>query len=307
MKRNKNKFYMLLFFITGISAVYSQSTVTFWTDQKGFGEIKIYYNGSYAGTITRYYSSAPTCGAAGCVSVSVYGTDNTWSAKAEDGSEWTSSKVTLTSSCTTIRLYGTPRTTTSTRDDPTKEPRPEIPDLFAVAAVAAVAIVAIVAVAASTDAYFHKAESSLYNGYNFGFKNSMNRHIDVEYGAGFYNQGSGLMDITALKSAYIGNFYDKTLWTLDFNVVYNLFYRKYDEPVVNPYFGFGLSSFFNDENARTGFGCIAGFSVGLGNSKRVKLHARYKYLRNFQHDFTLINQFEVGISIKYQDGFFFQK
>ena len=178
--------------------------------------------------------------------------------------------------------------------------------LIVVAAVVATAA-AIVVVSVSNDVYFHKTESAFYNGYNLGLKNSMNSHIDIEYGASFNKAGSGYIGLNSLKSDYIG-WTDKTLWTLDFNAVYNIRNRdRYKPPIFNPYLGYGMSFFINDNERKGrqifGFGGMAGFSFG----RRVQLHCRYKWLNNFQNDIVPMNQFEIGLSIKYYDGLLLNK
>lgn len=79
--------------------------VTFWTNQNSTGRIAVYYNGYLAGYITKYYSGRPDCGAAGCVTIQVKGTGNTWQGVGEDGTVWNSEKVTLRPGCNTVRLY----------------------------------------------------------------------------------------------------------------------------------------------------------------------------------------------------------
>ena len=79
--------------------------VTFWTAATKYGQIQIYVNNTLKGTITSSYTSAPGCGAAGCVTVSIpAGTNNTWYAKAGNYT-WNSTSFTLTTSCTRIQLY----------------------------------------------------------------------------------------------------------------------------------------------------------------------------------------------------------
>ena len=77
--------------------------VVFWTNQKTQGSIRIYVNNRYVGKITRSYSSAPSCGAAGCVTVTLSGKGNSWYGKAEDGTIWTSSRTSLVAGCTDVR------------------------------------------------------------------------------------------------------------------------------------------------------------------------------------------------------------
>ncbi|SCY93364.1 hypothetical protein [Flavobacterium caeni] len=80
------------------------SQIVFWTATSQYGQIDIYVNGSFRGTITNTYSGAPSCGAGGCVTVTISGTGNTWYATAGNHT-WNSSALTLTSACTTMQLY----------------------------------------------------------------------------------------------------------------------------------------------------------------------------------------------------------
>ena len=170
---------------------------------------------------------------------------------------------------------------------------------------------AVCVIAFSNDFYFNKVESNIYNGYNFGLKNTMNRHIDLEYGASFFNSGNGILNPSFLKSDYLdddlfryqySNYDTKTIWTLDINAIYNIIDRNIRNPIFSPYFGFGFSTFLNYETAKSGLGYIAGFSIG----RRLKLHVRYKWLNNFEHNQVVINQLEFGLSFKYQSGILFK-
>jgi len=92
-----------------------QTYVVFWTNQNVTGKIAVYYNGNLAGYITKYYSGVPKCGAAGCVTVSVRGKGNTWSAVGEDGTIWYSERVTLKPGCNAVRLYRSSSARTNNR------------------------------------------------------------------------------------------------------------------------------------------------------------------------------------------------
>ena len=81
--------------------------IVFWTNTLSQGTIKVYFNGHYAGQITSRYTSAPNCGASGCVTVNVSGTGNTWYGIASDGTRWESSQAHLVAGCNSIRLYST--------------------------------------------------------------------------------------------------------------------------------------------------------------------------------------------------------
>lgn len=81
--------------------------LTFWINTTSHGKVKVYLNNHYIGTITRSYSSAPKCGAAGCVTYGVDRTPSTWNGIAEDGTVFVSNPVTFHTGCNTIWLYPT--------------------------------------------------------------------------------------------------------------------------------------------------------------------------------------------------------
>jgi hypothetical protein len=76
----------------------------FWTNTGSHGSINIYVNGAYAGTISSYYTSSPSCGANGCVTVTVTGSNNTWYGQQVSGSGYWSGSYTLGSGCNKILL-----------------------------------------------------------------------------------------------------------------------------------------------------------------------------------------------------------
>lgn len=89
---------------TGGGTTDNTSKVLFWTNQTQYGQIDIYVNNAFKGTITNSYSSAPNCGAAGCVTVAVSGNNNTWEAKSRIGNyRWTGS-YSLQAGCNTLLL-----------------------------------------------------------------------------------------------------------------------------------------------------------------------------------------------------------
>ena len=105
---------LVLTVILGISPAIAQESLTrvvLWTNQSINGPIAIYYNGQYAGSITKRYSSAPPCGAEGCVTLTVTGKHNTFYGIASNGVKWYSEKTTLRAGCTAIRLYSSGSTT----------------------------------------------------------------------------------------------------------------------------------------------------------------------------------------------------
>ncbi len=309
--------FLFIFFNTIFLSLYSQSTLTFWTNDNRFLPIAVTYNGKYVGQVTEAYKSDPGCYASGCVTLTVRGTNNTWSATGKEGSKWSSHEYRYTANCTTRLLHGTPNTSGGSSgsggysggggsgggSDPAAA--------IAVVAVAAVAVVGVVF--AANDIYVNDVESGDYHGLAFGFKNTMSRNLDVELGANWIQHGKGWLYPGYLKTDYpYLNFSDggkkKDVWSLDCNFVYNLLdrgeydYRRY-QPVFNPYIGIATSVILNDEDlkGRNSFGYIAGFSLG----KRVKLHARYKWLKNFSYNRILVDQFEFGLSVTYKDGWKF--
>jgi hypothetical protein len=99
---------VFLFLLTVLSvAGMAQSSLMFWTANTAYGNIRVYVNDRYVGTITHAYRSAPDCGARGCVTVTIRGQHNTWRAEAEDGSRWSSERASLRKGCNRLRLYGT--------------------------------------------------------------------------------------------------------------------------------------------------------------------------------------------------------
>ncbi|WP_276135190.1 hypothetical protein [Polluticoccus soli] len=80
----------------------SSYKLTFWSDFQG-NPISVYVDGSYAGQITQYYSSTPSCGATGCVT-KTYTSPRTVSYSAEDGTQTWNSSVTVSASCNTMCL-----------------------------------------------------------------------------------------------------------------------------------------------------------------------------------------------------------
>jgi hypothetical protein len=293
---------------------FAGSWVTFWTQNKKYGKIDVYYNDQYAGTITHAYTSPPSCGAPGCVTVWVEGSGNTWYAEAEDGSRWTSSRVTLSGECTRMRLYGSPNykspssTTSSSSGSSSSSGYSGSgynPDTDAALAAVAVAATAVVLFAVSNEMYLSKAESKLYNGYTFGLKQTTNPYIDVEYGGSIYTQKPGFLTSRFLKTdplPFARN--DKRIWSLDFAAVYNFRNKWYgDGPGINPYIGFGVSGLFypwyGDSKSRAAFilGGIAGLSLGC--SENFKIHLRYRRQHAFERDFLPVNQIEMGFSLKY--------
>lgn len=78
-------------------------SVTFWSDFQG-SPIAVYVNGSYDGSITKIFSSPPSCGTGGCVTVK-FSTTGTFSYTATDGDYTWSGSSTVSSSCKTILLH----------------------------------------------------------------------------------------------------------------------------------------------------------------------------------------------------------
>lgn len=83
----------------------SGTTVVFWTNETSQGPIRVYVNRCYVGTITTSYSSAPRCGAPGCVTVVLPKGGNTWYGVATDGTRWFSGNNRLHRGCNSVRLH----------------------------------------------------------------------------------------------------------------------------------------------------------------------------------------------------------
>jgi len=76
-----------------------------WTDADwGCGAIAVYVDGSYAGSVSSYYSSTPSCGSSGCVTVSVTPGSHSMSASCSSF-DWPASYYSVSSgNCLSIRL-----------------------------------------------------------------------------------------------------------------------------------------------------------------------------------------------------------
>ena len=79
--------------------------VVFWTSSSRYGQIRVYVNNRFRGTITSYYTSgSPDCGDRGAVTVTITSSNNTWRAESTSGSyEW-SDTFTASGSCTSMQL-----------------------------------------------------------------------------------------------------------------------------------------------------------------------------------------------------------
>jgi hypothetical protein len=168
----------------------------------------------------------------------------------------------------------------------------------------AVAIMAVVAViVGSNDLYVHWATSQNYTGFNFGFKNTMSRRLDIEAGFGMYKAKKEIQAPAGIfRTDYFYNS-QSFEWGLDMNAVYSLFPRRW---IVNPYAGIGTTTLFGHDNIPSSFGlgAIAGLSAGVWND-RLQLHVRYKWLKDFDYPKVLTDQIEFGLSVKYKRGWGF--
>ena len=81
----------------------SSYKLTFWSDFSG-SPISIYVGGSYAGQITSYYGSAPSCGASGCVTKTYSSPQSIVAYNAEDGEHTWKGNATANVGCTTWNL-----------------------------------------------------------------------------------------------------------------------------------------------------------------------------------------------------------
>jgi hypothetical protein len=192
------------------------------------------------------------------------------------------------------------------------------------AAVVMAAVTAVVGtVYMSNDVYVNWVTSQNYGGFNFGLKNTMNRHLDFEIGAGIYEP----RDTYKAPSGIFGVDYpyQSSNWTtFDLNAVYNFLGRSFGfgrSFTLSPYVGLGFSVLFSEQDRNGyynrgvaynyfGVGGIAGFSAGLWKN-RIQLHARYKWITDFNHPTVsaeptrLAGQFELGLSVKYKYGWGF--
>ncbi|MDL2262035.1 hypothetical protein LJC11_00855 [Bacteroidales bacterium OttesenSCG-928-I21] len=324
----KKIIFIILFHLCVSVKVYTQSqtiiespkntTLIIWCSDPNFGRIKVNVNGTYSGDITSFYNSTPSCGAAGCVTVSISGSGRTIiRAFGNDGTEFYKEINSLSANkCNSLRLTGTPKKTTSSSTSETKssssssfddyassvlETNPTSVDPTADAIIALAALTGIGLAFASNEIYVNYIEGiSNYYGFSFGLSNSVNSHINVEYGASRIKEG---------KLWGEGYEFPQKLWIADINFAYNFFARKRDdyhmtiyEPLVNPYMGV-TSSLICKENPQLGFGFFVGLSVG----KRLRGHIRYKWMKDFANNLILYNQIEVGLSVTYKYGWKFKK
>jgi hypothetical protein len=161
----------------------------------------------------------------------------------------------------------------------------------------ALVYVAISAIQASTDVYMNYTEGPIVRGFNFGLRNSQNEHIDLEYGTSYtqWQTDRWFSKAQSFKPAF---------WSFDFAALYNILPKKREPFAFNPYFGFATSVYplakleNQEQPTYLGMGGVIGFSFG----GRFKVHARYKYLRDWFHEKTLVNQIEVGFSLTYKYG-----
>ncbi|MDR0606722.1 MAG: hypothetical protein LBG80_20825 [Bacteroidales bacterium] len=255
----------LLFILLSFSAsLYAQFQLMFWTKNPEYGNIKMYVNDRYVGTITRAYSWAPDCGTYGCVTVNITKPHSTWSAESEDGTTWSSTPATLINGCNRLELYGTPNSekqhkstsgsssgssskSTSGSTSGSDRGSPVTDAGGAGAAIgAAGAAVATLLVLFSSDLYITGAFSGNYGGMEFGLRNSWNKHIDIEYGAS-YNRlgawgkqgdvfGSDYYNTSNTRYSYEeGNPAD--LWGMNLNFMFSFFKRPYVGDYGNTIYG----------------------------------------------------------------------
>jgi serine/threonine protein kinase len=76
----------------------------FWFDNthgsKWGGDVSIYVDGQYVGKITNWYSTAPECGASGCVTIDRYPGTYSWRAESENGNYWDGTVTIQNNDCT---------------------------------------------------------------------------------------------------------------------------------------------------------------------------------------------------------------
>jgi hypothetical protein len=88
---------------TGSTTSSTTKTLTFWSNFQG-SPIEVTVNGVYKGQVTSVLSSAPSCGASGCVSVNFSSSGNV-SYTATDGTYNWSGTTNISSTCTTLLLH----------------------------------------------------------------------------------------------------------------------------------------------------------------------------------------------------------
>jgi hypothetical protein len=188
-----------------------------------------------------------------------------------------------------------------------------------VAAAAMIAVTAVVGtIYSSNDVYTNWVTSQNYSGFNFGLKNTINRHLDLEIGFGIYEP----YDTYKAPSGIFGvdYRYPTSSWSFDLNAVCNFLGRSFGfgrSFTLSPYVGLGFSVLSPEQGNGWGVpynyfgvGGIAGFSAGFWQN-RLQLHARYKWITDFNHptassDPTRVaSQLELGLSVKYKYGWGF--
>lgn len=87
---------------SGSSSGGSSYTLTFWSNFQGT-PISVYIGGSYAGSITQYYSSTPSCGATGCVTKEYSGPTSVSYTAEDDDHNWDGT-VSVTAGCNKMCL-----------------------------------------------------------------------------------------------------------------------------------------------------------------------------------------------------------
>jgi hypothetical protein len=312
---------VFLFLLTALSIVgMAQSRLMFWTANKDYGNIKIYVNNRYEGTITHAYRSAPDCGAYGCVTVVIRGQHNTWHAEGEDGSRWSSERASLRKGCNRLRLYGSanyhaPQATSSSSGNasgsssgsPSGNVFTDTDDETAMAMAYGMVFVAALAAPvgllfAATDIYGHWATSQNYTGYTFGLKNAISLHTDFELGGGIYQPKADYKTPSGFFKTDYPHDRRPSTWAIDLNILHNILPRRM---AVNPYLGIATSGLITADGGY-GIGGMAGISAGLWRN-RIQLHARYKWVKNFAAENVLANQLEFGMSIRYKYGWSFRR
>jgi hypothetical protein len=300
------KIVFIMLFMASAVTVFSQASWVFYTNKKsvGGGRIKIVISGDYVGDITGYVQgSSPDCGASGCVTVRR--SDGVWIAYDVDGYELDRGNFrgyTNPNECRKIcvswngdRDYGNNQTNNNSNTSSPYAPRSD-EDLKNLGLGMAIAIAAIAIPLVSNDIYMNYTEGQFNRGFNFGFRNTMAEHIDLELGTG-YSQWQNTKWFSKAQTVKPG------LWTLDFAALYNILPKDKDKLMVNPYIGFGASVLPLQKEIETQF--AFGGIVGLSFGKRLKGHIRYKWLKDWAHNQVMVNQVEIGVSITYKYGWKF--
>ncbi|MDA3866022.1 MAG: hypothetical protein PF489_04640 [Salinivirgaceae bacterium] len=87
------------------SCEYEGQAMWWINSELGVGNINVYFRGYYEGEISSYYYYTPSCGATGCVTATYDTGSYLWYARADDGTYWSGSWITIyANDCSTMKL-----------------------------------------------------------------------------------------------------------------------------------------------------------------------------------------------------------